>query len=150
MACNLAHLFAGDESDEDRNKNEKINKTAKLTTSPNMDDPIFTESDLPCEVNSNSRRPDKKLSKRQKRLKARQIKKILKERLNINCLRMLAEDSHEDDGGAFRRKKKRVEEPNNGEPQLGDSYFDALKEIGAVTDYGLSAGFLERHGEAQK
>jgi len=36
-------------------------------------------------------------SKREKRKKSKMIKKILKERLNIDCLRMLCEESSDDD-----------------------------------------------------
>ena len=45
--------------------------------------------------------------KRWKRHKAKQIKKILKERLNIDCLRMLCEDGPDEDtspGGTVSKK----------------------------------------------
>jgi hypothetical protein len=40
---------------------------------------------------------DKIMSRSEKRRKSKQIKKILKERLNIDCLRMLCEESSDEE-----------------------------------------------------
>lgn len=48
-------------------------------------------------VNRDFSKDQKKMSKKQKRQKSKQIKKILKERLNIDCLRMLCDDSGDEE-----------------------------------------------------
>ena len=51
----------------------------------------------PFQIDGTNGEADKAEIKRQKRHKSKQIKKILKERLNIDCLRMLGEESPDED-----------------------------------------------------
>ena len=71
------------------------------------------------------------------------IKKILKERLNIDCLRMLCEESSDDD---ITRKNFM----NQSSQNLNDSYHVLMKEIGIDVNEGLSAAFLEKNGEVER
>ena len=68
-----------------------------------------------------------KLTKKEKKAKSKKIKKILKDRLNIDCLRMLCDmsgDEEDNDGQDQPRKRPQVmsQGPN-------DSYQVLMREI---------------------
>ncbi len=85
------------------------------------------------------------MSRSEKRRKSKQIKKILKERLNIDCLRMLCEESSDEE---IQTKKNGF---NQSSQNLNDSYHVLMKEIGIETNNeGLSAAFLQKNGEVQR
>lgn len=89
-----------------------------------------------------------KLSKYEKKAKTKQIKKVLKERLNIDCWKMLGEDSSAEDDDIDREKKQGQGTPG----PASDSYRVLMREIGIdlnVND-GLSAAFVEKNGEAER
>ena len=77
--------------------------------------------------------------------RSKKIKKILKERLNVDCLRMLGEESADeddiDDGNHSRAKKKKIPMLNsnrNDQLNANDSYLGLMKEIEADDNEGLS------------
>lgn len=71
------------------------------------------------------------------------MRKLLKERLNIDCLRMLGEESsiEEDLTG---RNKKNLSTNDAATRQANESYRILMKEIGVdmITHDGLSAAFV--------
>ena len=70
----------------------------------------------------------------EKRHKFTQIKKILKERLNIDSLRMLGED-HPDKATS---DKKQDQSAAGQDLLVDDSYHELMREIGAGDNDGLS------------
>ena len=98
---------------------------------------------------------DRVLTKEEKRLKSKHIKKILKERLNIDCLRMLCEESHEEDNGDTGRLKTKKSSArlqlDISNTTANDSFHVLMKEIGVENNDGLSQAFLNKNGgEAQR
>lgn len=85
----------------------------------------------------------------EKRAKSKQIKKVLKERLNIVDLRMLCDHNNADDDDSFPSAKKSVN--NLIETGGNDSFHVLMKEIGVNNDEGvLSDAFLTKNGEAKR
>lgn len=89
------------------------------------------------------------MTEQEKKAKSKQIKKVLKERLNIVDLRMLCDHSTEDDDSGYPSGKKSAN--NLHEKDGNDSFHVLMKEIGVANDEGvLSAAFLEKNGEAKR
>ena len=75
----------------------------------------------------------------------------MKERLNIDCLRMLCEEdiSPEEDGpGEGKANVKGKAHIMNSSNNLNDSYHVLMREIGVEHNDGLSQAFLNKNGEA--
>ena len=106
----------------------------------------------------------KTLTLSQKRDKSKKIKKVMKERLGIDCLQMLCE---EESGNDEASKAGGLSVPQTNKNGGGSSKFHLsfsgkgdiddyrmlMKEIGADTNIdgqGLSDAFLQKHGKAQR
>ena len=82
-----------------------------------------------------------------RREKSKSIKRILKERLNIDCLRMLCPDEGNEDSQFPPRLESggaAIGHQNN----LHDSYHELMREIGVEQndDEDISKAFLEKNG----
>ena len=78
---------------------------------------------------------------REKRHKSKQIKKILKERLNIDCLRMLGEehpDTYVEANLVAEKSGSNQKMVQSSSQNLNDSYHVLMREIGAENNDGLS------------
>lgn len=92
---------------------------------------------------------DKRQSNSKKRHKSKHIKKILKERLNIDCLRMLCEVDGPEDQDALHPRSSTKAPPILGQTlNMYDSYHVLMREIGVETNDELSQAFLNKNGEA--
>ena len=67
-----------------------------------------------------------KLTKKEKKAKSKKIKKILKDRLNIDCLRMLCDMSGDEDNDGLEQTRKRPQMLNQS---MNDSYQVLMREI---------------------
>ena len=87
-----------------------------------------------------SEEKQKNMSQMQKRHKSKQIKKILKERLNIDCLRMLCPDETEADLQDPDAPNNGGSRPTNilGSQNMNDSYHVLMREIGVEQNESLS------------
>ena len=82
---------------------------------------------------------EKILTRKEKRAKSKHLKKILKDRLNIDCLRMLGEESSdEDDDKKNRKSAKMLNGDGAVDTKDNDSYLVLMKEIGHESNEGLS------------
>jgi len=72
----------------------------------------------------------------------------LKERLNIDCLRMLCEEESPEDPDAQLSKGPPAGGYLNQSLSMNDSYHVLMREIGVEGSEGLSKAFLNKNGQA--
>ena len=135
---------------------DKFKLTKDLSSLQNTEKGIdSSQRPSPKSTSVSPTRHSRPLTKQQKKARSKHIKKILKERLNVDCLRMIgeesgADDDEEDDGDA---KKAQLLNPKQNDRQLhaNDSYHGLMREIEAGDNEGLSQAFLDKNGgEAQR
>ena len=148
--------LADNSSTESPEASQKRFRRMAVAAAPGADaDAEDEDEDIMMELEGPPSSEEKQKNKsymNQKRHKSKQIKKILKERLNIDCLRMLCPDENNDDiNDLGRRDSDEARRPNIlGSQNLNDSYHVLMREIGVEQNDELSQAFINKNGMAPR